>query len=330
MRALVRFALFAPLALALVACSGDTSSSDPSAAPPPNPPTTAPEAAPAPAAAPDAATLDTATLRERAGAALAENRLYSPAGDNAVEDYLALRDREPGDAAVDVALVDLAPYVMIGAEQATTAENFAEAARLIDLLVRMDAEAPAVPRLREALATAETLAAQRDAEAAAEAERLAAEAERPQATATAATTAAPPVAAPSAPTPTPPEAAPPSPASTRPPVAAPPPAPAPTVTAAPAASRPTAPPRPAEAPARALLQRVAPRFPEAAARRRLEGEVEVRVRIRADGSVEEVSVLRADPPGVFDREAVLAVRRWRYAPADAPSEARAVLQFRSP
>jgi outer membrane biosynthesis protein TonB len=33
---------------------------------------------------------------------------------------------------------------------------------------------------------------------------------------------------------------------------------------------------------------------------------------------------------VFDREAVLAVRRWRYAPADAPSEARVVLQFKRP
>jgi hypothetical protein len=28
--------------------------------------------------------------------------------------------------------------------------------------------------------------------------------------------------------------------------------------------------------------------------------------------------------------AVLAVRRWRYAPAETPSEARVVLQFKRP
>ena len=89
-------------------------------------------------------------------------------------------------------------------------------------------------------------------------------------------------------------------------------------------------PRPAAPAPRTLVNRVSPRFPEAAVRRRLEGEVEVAVRIRADGGVEAVEVVRADPPGVFDREAVLAVRRWRYAPAEAPSEARVVLQFKRP
>ncbi|WP_397596736.1 TonB family protein [Silanimonas sp.] len=279
-----------------------------------------------------AAPLDTATLRERAAASLAANRLYAPAGDNAVEDYLALRERQPGDGAVDTALSDLAPYVIIGAEQATAAEAFPEATRLIDLLARMDAEAPAVPRLREALAAAQATAEARAAEEQANAERLAAEAQRnaESAQARANTLTTPAAAAPPTPTPAsvpaplapsrPTAAAPANPPATRTAVAA---NPAPTPVA----------PRPAAPAPRTLVNRMSPRFPEAAVRRRLEGEVEVALRIRADGgveAVEAVEVVRADPPGVFDREAVLAVRRWRYAPADAPSEARVVLQFKRP
>jgi protein TonB len=280
-------------------------------------------------AAPATAPLDTAALRERAAASLAANRLYAPAGDNAVEDYLALRERQPGEAAVDTALSDLAPYVIIGAEQATAAEAFPEATRLIELLSRMDAEAPAVPRLREALAAAQATAEARAAEEQANAERLAAEAQRnaESAQARANTLTTPAAAAPPTPTPAsvpatvapsrPTAAAPANPPATRTAVAA---NPAPTPVA----------PRPAAPAPRTLVNRVSPRFPEAAVRRRLEGEVEVALRIRAGGGVEAVEVVRADPPGVFDREAVLAVRRWRYAPADAPSEARVVLQFKRP
>lgn len=331
MRALVRVALSALIALALAAC-GDAPVPAAPAAPAAD---ATPTAEPAPHAA---AGLDTAALRERASAAVAANRLFAPAGDNAAEDYLALRERAPGDASIDTALVDLAPYMVIGAEQAMTAEDFPEAERLIDLLGRMDAEAPAVPRLRDALANARTAAEARAAAEQAEAERLAAESERRAAEATgpasppAAT--APPAAAPAlAPRP-----AAPSPARTdgAPPRPAPTPAGAPTSTPTAAVAPPTprsgtaAPrPGPAAAPApRALLNRVQPRFPEAATRRRLQGEVELSVRIRADGIVDGVEVVRANPPGVFDREAVLAVRRWRYAAADAPSEARVVLQFK--
>jgi protein TonB len=306
MRAAVRLTLPALFALGLAACGSEAPSSP-----------AAPATAPAPVTAEPAATpLDTAALRERAAASLAANRLYVPAGDNAVEDYLALRERQPGDATVDTALSDLAPYVIIGAEQATTAEAFTEATRLIELLARMDAEAPAVPRLREALAAAQAIAEARAAEEQADADRLAAEAQRNAASAPApASTLATPAAAAAS---TPSRASVPAPAN--------PPA---TRTAAAPIPTPVA-PRPAAPAPRTLVNRVSPRFPEAAVRRRLEGEVEVAVRIRADGGVEAVEVVRADPPGVFDREAVLAVRRWRYAPADAPSEARVVLQFKRP
>lgn len=322
MRAAVRLTLPALFALGLVACGGEAPS-----------PSEAPTSAPVPAApaAPAAAPLDTAALSERAAASLAANRLYAPAGDNAVEDYLALRERQLGDAAADTALSDLAPYVIIGAEQATTAEAFTEATRLIDLLARMDAEAPAVPRLRDALAAAEAAAAARATAEQAEAERLAGEAQRnaANAQARASTLATPAAAAPPTPTPA---SVPATVAPSRPTAAAPanPPATRTTPAANPTPTPTPMAPRPAAPAQRALINRVSPRFPEAAVRRRLEGEVEVAVRIRADGGVETVDVVRADPPGVFDREAVLAVRRWRYAAADAPSDARVVLQFKRP
>ena len=313
-------------ALLLSACGGEAPPPVPAAAP--APPTEA-----APAAAPAARQLDTTALRARAAASLAANRLYAPAGDNAVEDYLELRGRLGTEPAVETALVDLAPYVVIGSEQAMAAGAFDEAERLLGLLQRMDAEAPALPRLREALAQArseaERLAAER-----AEAERRAAEAAARQARAaeTVATAPAPAATAPApAPAAAPPRA--PAPASVLP---APAPAALPAMPVPGTASReaPASPP-PAPAPGsgaapRALLSRVPPRFPEAAQRRRLEGEVELLLTIAADGSVEGVDVLRAEPPGVFDREAVLAARRWRYAPAEGRSTARVVLTFRLP
>jgi len=317
MRAVVPPLLVALLALGLAACGGE--------APPPTAPTPSNPTADAAEPPPAAATLDTATLRQRAAEALGANRLYAPAGDNAVEDYLALREREPGDGTVTTALSDLAPYVIIGAEQAIAADAFPEAGRLIELLERMDGEAPAVPRLRDALASAEADAEARATAAEAEAERLAAEAERraaeaPRPSASPAPSSPAVAAAPTS-TPTPRPASTPAPSRPTPPA---------TVAAAPTPATATTAPRPASPAARTLINRVSPRFPEAANRRRLEGEVEVSLRIAADGSVEAVEVVRADPPGVFDREAVLAVRRWRYAPAAAASEARVVLQFKRP
>ena len=64
-------------------------------------------------------------LREAATQAVSEQRLYAPAGNNAMEYYLALRDKSPGDAAVTGALTDLQPYTLIATEQAITRDDFA-------------------------------------------------------------------------------------------------------------------------------------------------------------------------------------------------------------
>ncbi len=77
-----------------------------------------------------------------------------------------------------------------------------------------------------------------------------------------------------------------------------------------------APPRP--------VSQVPPRWPEAARRRGLNGRVTVRLKVRADGSPDEVEVLEAEPPGVFDAAALEAVRQWRFEPATYEGRAVAV------
>ena len=63
------------------------------------------------------------------------------------------------------------------------------------------------------------------------------------------------------------------------------------------------------------------------ARRDQSGEVQVEFTVGTDGSVTTARVVRANPPRVFDREAVAAVRRWRFQPVDAPVTTRRTIGF---
>ncbi|OFS93364.1 energy transducer TonB, partial [Stenotrophomonas sp. HMSC10F06] len=141
--------LFAPMILlvALSACSGqdDTAPAAPAA---PATPTAAPAA---PAVSAKVQSLGTEELRELASKALRENRMYAPAGDNAIEYYLALRDKTPDDASVKSALTDLLPYTLIAAEQNLGREDFAETQRLVALIEKVDPAAPALPRLKQGI-----------------------------------------------------------------------------------------------------------------------------------------------------------------------------------
>tara|TARA_B100001059_G_scaffold57050_1_gene52219 strand:- start:93546 stop:94127 length:582 start_codon:yes stop_codon:yes gene_type:complete len=60
--------------------------------------------------------------------------------------------------------------------------------------------------------------------------------------------------------------------------------------------------------------RVEPRFPVAALRDGISGWVKLSFSIDESGAVTDVQVLQAEPRGVFDREAVRALRRWKYQP----------------
>ena len=94
------------LVVALAACSkgeqaGTEAATVPAAAPV--------AAAPAPAVSAQVQAMSADQLRAAASKALGENRIYAPGGDNAMEYYLALRDKLPSDASVTSALTDLMP-----------------------------------------------------------------------------------------------------------------------------------------------------------------------------------------------------------------------------
>ena len=57
-----------------------------------------------------------------------------------------------------------------------------------------------------------------------------------------------------------------------------------------------------------------PVYPYKARQRNIEGYVRVKLLVRADGTVGEVSVLDADPKGLFDSAALKAVPQWRFQP----------------
>lgn len=77
---------------------------------------------------------------------------------------------------------------------------------------------------------------------------------------------------------------------------------------------------------------VAPVYPYDAVHGNIEGSVELEFSIQADGSVADISVIRADPPGYFEQAARRAVARWRCTPRHDNGEpvaqrVRQVLRF---
>ncbi len=103
-------------------------------------------------------------------------------------------------------------------------------------------------------------------------------------------------------------------------------APAPSLAGLTAASAPAAPPAPA-APSEAEtasqsgpeqevmpLNDVRPEYPYRARQRGIEGHIKLAFTITAAGKVENIRVVEASPPNVFDREARRAASRWRFAP----------------
>ena len=80
---------------------------------------------------------------------------------------------------------------------------------------------------------------------------------------------------------------------------------------------------------------MSPDYPGAAARKGIEGSVDVRFTITAQGAVTDVSVMSSDPAEIFDKAAVEAVRRWRYDPRfvdgqAVASQSQVRLQFKRP
>ena len=71
-----------------------------------------------------------------------------------------------------------------------------------------------------------------------------------------------------------------------------------------------------------------PSYPRAAYRSGISGEVTVEISIAASGEVTDVTVVRSQPRGTFDREVVSTVRDWRFEPMDGPATVTRTFTFR--
>jgi len=326
--ATLQFIAVLAVGLVLAACGKDQPAEQ-VAAPTATP--AAPAPTPATAVSSQVAAMTADQLREAASKAYSENRLYAPAADNAVEYYLALRDKSPADAAVASALTDLLPMTVIAIEQSVNRDDFSEAKRLSALLEKADGQHPALVRLKASIAAQEATAAQRAQALTAEeeaqrqkqveekrladqkkqqedaAKKLAAKENADKATAD--RVAADKAAADKA-------------AADR-----------------QAAERTAAERRAAEqrstaaatsAPSASDLRPIsmpAPKFPADALRAGTSGSVLVEYTVGTDGTVTAARVVKATPARVFDREAVNAVRKWRFQPVSAPVTTRREISF---
>lgn len=326
----LRWGIALALGLGLAACSKDESAPAPAAA---DKPAAAQPAGPSAeevaaqeaqqAAEAALAALSIDELRSRGSQALREQRLYSPAGDNAMEYYLALRQKsDKPDASAESALIDLMPYAIIAAEQAIGREDFVEAERLRSLIERTDAQTPALPRIKDSIAKGrEGVAERAQQEAEREAQRqrdaeLAAQRAAQEAAAAAAAAAQPQPAQPAATQPATP--APSQPAQ-----------PAPAQPATPAPAQPaTPPPAPARSSTPVAVRAPQPSYPRAAYRSGVSGEVTVEIEIAANGSVTDVRIVRSQPRGTFDREVLSTVRQWQFEPMDGPATLTRTFTFR--
>ena len=273
----------------------------------------APAAAPATADAAPHSDLSVAELLKRAGTALGDRRLVEPAGNNAVEYYLLVLAKDPSNLAAQDGLREMFPLATGAVEQQINAGQIDDSVRMIGLLSKADPANYTLTILRSKL-DLKKKQIDHDQDKRDQDKLLALNAARnPPATEPPGATTPPPLAAPattaatSVPTtlPTPPASSTAAPAPAVASAAA--PAAAPTTIAAAAAGG-------EESRAAALVQKVNPSYPADAARKHVEGWVEVGFTVGADGHVKDAVVVSANPARVFNDAALHAVENWTFQP----------------
>ena len=75
------------------------------------------------------------------------------------------------------------------------------------------------------------------------------------------------------------------------------------------------------------LVRFPPEYPLKARQDRVEGYVLLRFVVTETGAVADPEVLRAVPPGIFDRAAIRSVLRWKYQPQLVDGEPVSVMTY---
>lgn len=78
--------------------------------------------------------------------------------------------------------------------------------------------------------------------------------------------------------------------------------------------------------------RVAPEYPARARAKNVSGYVTFSLLVGSDGGLQDVRILEASPPGVFEEVAMAAIRQWRFDPATyegrpVTTRARQTLRF---
>lgn len=71
------------------------------------------------------------------------------------------------------------------------------------------------------------------------------------------------------------------------------------------------------------LVRMSAQYPQRAIRQKIEGFVTARLEINAQGTVDSVEILDAQPRGVFEREAMRALYRYKFKPKIVDGQASA-------
>ncbi len=78
---------------------------------------------------------------------------------------------------------------------------------------------------------------------------------------------------------------------------------------------------------REAIRRIPPEYPKKAAQKGMFGSVTMRLLINEKGDVDAVDVLNSYPQGLFERDAIRALKRWKYAPGERKTIGRVLLTF---
>ena len=253
-------------------------------------------------------------LRAELTKANADTRLYAPAGSNAFEILLALRDKLPGDVGVSSQLIDASPMLIAAIEQASTQADGVEWERLMGLLREADASNPAIAKLEAERKNHLAAMARERAAAAAEQQRIAAQQKAAQEAARIKVQSQT-QSAQSAQRPAGNDRSSRTGTATK----------QPTVRELEEEDRGTANPSAADL---RPLSTPDPTYPREALRNGTSGEVTVELTVGRDGSVIAARVISSRPRGTFDSSALDAVRSWRYGAISAPMTIRKTFAFK--